>query len=304
LTEQPGYPTLELEISRVLNLFSHLDARGSGPAAGAPGLVQSMERLARLRSYSPGVGLWGFFEEALAASQDLADLDDNIEHCCVELRRSVLAVAEGALEEFETEWQTRRAVLERRRTELAPAWATGQQAVMEEIKRLFSTPWEGADAERIAVSLVYATGHAAKSSPFVLGVAEQPVHALLADMVHELLHRNSFGSTRTGLWSKLQLYYFSTGVPAWLGHEVTHTIITWAGCTISARVWSLDLDKVYHGFYDDTISPRQSSLDALADIWRAYDAGQMKPMQLMRQATEAIAATFTNEPGNEGPADR
>lgn len=298
------HPTIELEISKIFNMYSYLETAGTGPVDQGSALRQSFDQLRRLRSYSPGVGLWGLFEEAIAASQGLQDLGDNLDRACTALRGSITSLAENALPELEEEWQRRKRVLEARRAELAPAWASRESELMDEIQRLFATPWEGPDTGRIKVNLVYSTVHAAKSRPFVLGVADQPLGNLIADMVHELLHRNSFGSARSGLWSKLQLFYFSTGIPHWLGHEITHTIITWAGCTISARVWDLDLDQVYHGFYDDTINPQQESLDALAEIWPAFEAGEIKPMELMRHASkaigEAVGDAADSSPGSAG----
>ena len=67
-------------------------------------------------------------------------------------------------------------------------------SLMRTIEATFATPWEGPDAERIDVHLLYGDGRAAKSRPLSLSVNDQPLDVLLCDIVHELLHRNTFGS--------------------------------------------------------------------------------------------------------------
>lgn len=282
------YPTLSFTISPICNLFQYLEELTQKGAGRQTPFVGSLQSLNHLRNYSPGTGLWGVFEEALAASLEPGDLDEQLNSAAERINSAIKQLVAEALPEYGPQWQEMLGILERRRDEIVAAWYPREEALMKAIVDQFGTPWEGDDADIIQVSLIHATGHKAKSRPFILGVGEKTSNLVLCDIVHELLHRNSFGSAKTGLWSKLQLFYFTAGVPAPLGHEVTHTIITWGGCSITADIFDLDEEELFRGFYADTVSPTRASLDALAPIWAKYRAGEMKVLPFMQQAVESI----------------
>lgn len=292
----PNHPTVVFYISPIYNLFHYLQTL-TGKALSQPAaLRQALEETMALRGYSPGSGLWGYFEEAFAASQEIDDLEAHLAAACQHLQTALLSLAGEATPWFEDEWQRRRVCLVRRREELADAWYPKEAELMQVIEDTFATPWEGPDAERIGVHLLYDSAHAAKSRPLTIGVNDQPLALLLCDIVHELLHRNTFGSARSGLWARLRLYYFSAGVSAGLGQEVTHAVITWAACAIGAQVWGLSFDQVYGSFYQETASPRPGSLDVMAELWPAYQAGELKLLAFVQQAVSRIGETNNNAP--------
>jgi len=297
LSDESKHPTLVFHISPIYNLFHYL-RKLSGKAMGEQSalLAQAFQEMMALRHYSPGSGMWGYFEEVFAASQGTSDLEERLDVACQRLQATLLGLVDQALPLFEEEWQRWQASLFRRRNELMAIWYPREKTLMQMIEDTFATPWEGPDAKEIEVHLLYDPAHAAKSRPLTLGVDSQPLDLLLCDIVHELLHRNTFGPAKNGLWARLRLYYFTAGVPAWLGQEVTHAVITWAAWAISAQVWDLDFDLVYHSFYDETTDLRRRSLDVMAKLWPAYQAGQLKTKAFVRQAVDSIQAAANGVP--------
>ncbi len=295
-----NHPTVVFYISPIYNLLHYLQTL-TGKALSQPvSLRQALQETMALRGYSPGSGLWGYFEEAFAASQRMDDLEEHLAAACQRLQTALLNLATEAMPWFEDEWQRRRVCLVRRRDELVDAWYPKEAELMQVIEDTFATPWEGPDAEQIGVHLLYDSAHAAKSRPLTIGVNDQPLTLLLCDIVHELLHRNTFGSAKSGLWARLRLYYFSAGVSAWLGQEVTHAVITWAACAIGAQVWGLSFDQVYRSFYKETASPQPGSLDVMAELWPAYQAGKLKTLAFIQQAVSHTGeATNRAQEGKE-----
>lgn len=292
MPDQPGYPALVFHISPIYNLFRYLyTLTGKALDRQSTPFVPALQEMMLLKSYSSGLGLWGYFEEAFAASQKVKELKENLATACQHLQTTLLNLATEAMPEFKAEWQRRRAHLIRCRDELAAAWYPKEAMLMQAIEAAFATPWEGPEAERIDVHLLYGDGRAARSRPLSLSANSQPLDILLCDIVHELLHRNTFGSAKDGLWAKLRLYYFAEGISLSLGNEITHAVITWAACTISAQVWDLDFQQVYHSSYEGTINPRASSLDVMADLWPAYQAGELKTVEFIRRAVDGIRVT-------------
>lgn len=296
MSVRSGYPTLVFHVSQFYNLLYYLNNRmADGPAQATP-LDDARRQILRLRNYTPGAGLWGFFEEAMAASQTQDEVKQSLELAGQRLQVSISDLISRTLPAFDQEWQQISSQLHQRRDQLVKAWYPREQALMALVEKIFATPWPGEDAERIDVHMVYDVTHAARSRPLTLGVNGHSAELVICDLVHELLHRNSFGTAKGSLWSKLQLFYFSTGVPAWLGHEITHTVITWAACAMTAKIWEVDFEIAYSDFYRTTTDPQQSSLDAMAKVWPAFEAGEVSVIAFIKEAVAKISRVTTSPP--------